>query len=48
MKEKCVEYAVNAEISDSRTAYSLSLYSKISNISWDYSAPEGSLEGCKW
>ena len=47
LKEKCVEYAASAEISDSRTAYSLSLYSKISNISWDYSAPEGSLEGCK-
>ena len=34
---------------DTRTSYALSLYSKISNISWDYSSNSiHILEGCKY
>ena len=32
---------------ESRTSYALSLYSRISNISWDYSASPGHLAGSK-
>lgn len=35
-------------MADSRTAYAISLYSKISNINWDYQAPPGHLVGCKY
>jgi hypothetical protein len=32
---------------DSRTAYALSLFSKISNITWNYEDPE-SISGCEY
>jgi hypothetical protein len=32
---------------ESRTSYALSLYGRISNISWDYTAPSGRLAGCE-
>jgi hypothetical protein len=32
---------------ESRTSYALSLYGKISNISWDYHGTPGHLVGCK-
>ena len=32
---------------DSRTAYAISLYSKITNITWDYNAPADKIVGCK-
>lgn len=35
-KEKAEEYNTNVMKSDTRTAYALSLYTKITNISWDY------------
>jgi hypothetical protein len=47
IREKAAEYTVSSQIADSRTAYALSLYAKISNITWDYSAPSGKLAGCK-
>jgi hypothetical protein len=50
LQESAQEYSLNNCIADSRTAYAISLYSKISNISWDYKASnieEGKLVGCK-
>lgn len=47
LKEKAAEYeGPSADLSDSRTAYALSLYAKISNITWNYdkSSP-GQLSG---
>ncbi len=35
-------------MNESRTTYALSLYSKISNISWDYTSPSDRLSGCKY
>lgn len=32
---------------DSRAAYALSLYSKISNITWDSNAADGKIAGCE-
>ena len=32
---------------DSRTAYALSLYSKISNISWEYDSSPETIAGCE-
>jgi len=37
LKEKAAEFdAPSADLTDSRTAYALSLYAKISNIAWNY------------
>jgi hypothetical protein len=37
LKEKAAEFdGPSADLSDSRTAYALSLYAKISNIAWNY------------
>lgn len=50
LQERTLEYNVGTTMVDSRTAYALSLYSKISNISFDYretNLPEGKLVGCK-
>lgn len=47
LQERTQEFKVNSSISDSRTAYAISLYGKISNITWDYSAAPGHLAGCK-
>ncbi len=35
-------------LNESRTVYALSLYSKVSNISWDYASPSDHLCGCKY
>lgn len=48
LREKGAEYTLSSQINDSRTAYALSLYSKISNITWDYDAPPGKIAGCKF
>ena len=32
---------------DSRTAYALSLYAKITNISWEYDSPPETIAGCE-
>ena len=45
MMGKCKEAGVDTEMANSRTAYALSLYAKISNIAWDYKAPAGKLAG---
>ena len=47
LREKGSEYTLSSQIADSRTAYALSLYAKISNITWDYDAPAGKIAGCK-
>lgn len=47
LREKNDEFTLNTSIQDSRTAYAISLYSKISNITWDYKAPQGHLVGSK-
>lgn len=46
LKEKAAEMETASSMGDSRTAYALSLYAKISNITWDYNAPTGKLAGC--
>ncbi len=45
VKEKIAEYEEECAQQDNRTAYAVSLYSKISNINWDYSHPPGILAG---
>lgn len=47
LKERASEFTLSSDMADSRTAYAISLYAKISNITWDYSAPAGKLAGCK-
>lgn len=47
LKERANEFIVSSDMADSRTAYAISLYAKISNITWDYKAPQGKLQGCK-
>ena len=47
LREKGAEYTLSSQIADSRTAYALSLYAKISNITWDYEAPSGKIAGCE-
>ena len=47
LKERAAEFNISTDMADSRTAYAISLYAKISNITWDYSLPEGKLGGCK-
>ena len=46
LKERANEFIVSCDMADSRTAYAISLYAKISNITWDYKAPQGRLAGC--
>ncbi len=45
LKERASEFTVSSDMADSRTAYAISLYAKISNITWDYKAPSGRLAG---
>ena len=45
LQERSKECVSGSAIADSRTAYALSLYAKISNITWDYTAPVGHLAG---
>jgi len=47
LKERGGEFNLSTEMADSRTAYAISLYAKISNISWDYKSASGHLTGCK-
>ncbi len=47
LKERASEFTISSDMADSRTAYALSLYAKISNITWDYKAPSGKLAGCE-
>jgi len=47
LKERAAEFNISTDMADSRTAYAISLYAKISNITWDYSLPTGKLGGCK-
>lgn len=50
LQDRTKEYTVGNTMVDSRTAYALSLYSKISNLSFDYqesNLTEGKLVGCK-
>jgi len=48
LKEKAREFeGPSTDLSDSRTAYALSLYAKITNIAWDYDkSSTGNLSGC--
>lgn len=46
LHEKGAEYTLSSQIADSRTAYALSLYAKISNITWNYDAAPGRIAGC--
>jgi len=48
LKERGGEFNLSTEMADSRTAYAISLYAKISNISWDYKSASGHLTGCKF
>ena len=48
LHEKGAEYNLSSQIADSRTAYALSLYAKISNITWNYDAAPGRIAGCKY
>ena len=45
LKEKMATMSSNSQLSDARTAYALTLYGKISNITWDYTTPRGKLGG---
>jgi chromosome segregation ATPase len=47
LKEKITHYEEECAQQDNRTAYAVSLYSKITNINWDYSQPQGYLAGGK-
>eukprot|EP00602_Paraphysomonas_sp_CaronLab_P007758 CAMPEP_0185028428 /NCGR_PEP_ID=MMETSP1103-20130426/14134_1 /TAXON_ID=36769 /ORGANISM="Paraphysomonas bandaiensis, Strain Caron Lab Isolate" /LENGTH=198 /DNA_ID=CAMNT_0027562847 /DNA_START=90 /DNA_END=686 /DNA_ORIENTATION=- len=46
LQEKTKECTLDEHMTESRTSYALSLYSKVSNISWDYDAAPGHLAGC--
>mmetsp|Transcript_5497 Transcript_5497/g.9050 ORF Transcript_5497/g.9050 Transcript_5497/m.9050 type:complete len:203 (+) Transcript_5497:46-654(+) len=48
LKEETADFALTERMTESRTSYALSLYSKISNISWDYAATASGdrLAGC--
>ena len=48
LKERAAEFNISTDMADSRTAYAISLYAKISNITWDYSLPAGKLGGCEY
>ena len=46
LHEKGEEFSKQNQNEDTKTAYALDLYSKVSNITWDYSCPPGHLAGC--
>ena len=48
LKDRAAEFSMSTDMADSRTAYAISLYAKISNITWDYSINNGKLGGCKF
>jgi hypothetical protein len=37
LKERAHDFTISSDMADSRTAYAISLYAKITNITWDYS-----------
>lgn len=50
LKEQTDDFSLSDTMAESRTSYALSLYSKITNISWDYAVTggeSGRLAGCK-
>lgn len=47
LQDRAHEYTLTSAMADSRTAYAISLYSKISNITWNYAADNSHLAGCK-
>ncbi len=47
LRERIGQYEEECRLQDSRTAYAVSLYGKISNINWDYNQPPGVLAGGK-
>jgi hypothetical protein len=47
LKERANEFNISTDMADSRTAYAISLYAKISNITWDYKSAPGKICGCK-
>jgi hypothetical protein len=49
LQEQTEDLSLSDSMTESRTSYALSLYCKISNISWDYAATGkgGHLAGCE-
>jgi hypothetical protein len=47
LRERANEFTISNEMADSRTAYAISLYNKISGITWDHKTEVGVLKGCK-
>jgi len=45
LREKSDELTATTLQADTRTSYALSLYTKVSNITWNYSVPPGKLAG---
>lgn len=45
LREKSDELTATTLQADTRTSYALSLYTKVSNITWNYSVPAGKLAG---
>lgn len=45
LQERSLECSAGSQLADSRTAYALSLYAKISNITWDYKGSSHLLAG---
>ena len=46
LHEKGEEFSKQNQSEDLKITYAISLYSKISNITWDYDAPSDHLAGC--
>ncbi len=47
LQDRAHEFTMTSAMADSRTAYAITLYSKISNITWNYAAGDNHLAGCK-
>lgn len=47
LKEETAKHEEEIKLQDSRTAYAVSLYSRITNIDWDYGSPSNILSGRK-
>ena len=45
LQEQMADLELDESLMQSRKSHALSLYSKVSNISWDYTAPPGVLAG---
>lgn len=46
LQERNKDFHISSGMMDSRTAYAISLYAKISNITWDYNTEMDHLTGC--